>query len=103
MSDISRVDLKQLRVFKILLKERSVTRAASQMGMTQQAVSAQLSKLRDAFQDRLFIRSGQGVIPTPLAEQLEPRVNAVFESIDRLMAPDDFHFHYNHNFANFSS
>ncbi|MBN8241323.1 MULTISPECIES: LysR family transcriptional regulator [Gammaproteobacteria] len=90
MSDISRVDLKQLRVFKILLKERSVTRAASQMGMTQQAVSAQLSKLRDAFQDRLFIRSGQGVIPTPLAEQLEPRVNAVFESIDRLMAPDDF-------------
>lgn len=90
MSDINRIDLKQLRVFKTLLKERNVTRAASHIGMTQQAVSAQLSKLRDAFQDRLFIRSGQGVIPTPLAEQLEPRVNAVFDSLDQLMAADDF-------------
>jgi DNA-binding transcriptional LysR family regulator len=90
MSDISRIDLKQLRVFKALLKERSVTRAASQMGLTQQAVSAQLSKLRDTFQDRLFLRSAQGVIPTPMAEQLGPRVNAVFDSLAALAPPDRF-------------
>lgn len=90
MNGISRIDLKQLRAFKALLKERNVTRAAAQMGLTQQAVSAQLSKLRDTFQDRLFLRSAQGLIPTPLAEQLEPRVNAVFESIAALSPPDRF-------------
>tara|TARA_R110001592_G_scaffold357416_1_gene660496 strand:- start:52324 stop:52806 length:483 start_codon:yes stop_codon:yes gene_type:complete len=90
MSGTSRIDLKQLRVFKALLKERSVTRAASQMGLSQQAVSAQLGKLRVTFQDHLFLRSAQGVVPTPLAEQLEPRVDAVFDSLAALAPPDRF-------------
>ncbi|MGC8120688.1 LysR family transcriptional regulator [Marinobacter sp. VGCF2001] len=90
MADINRIDLKQLRVFRALLKERNVTRAAARMGMTQQAVSAQLAKLRDTFEDRLFLRAGQGVIPTPLAEQLEPRINAVFESLSELIKPTGF-------------
>ena len=67
-----------------------MTRAAAQRGLTQQAVSAQLSKLRGTFQDHLFLRSAQGLIPTPLAEQLEPRVNTVFESIAALSPPDRF-------------
>lgn len=90
MSGIGNIDLKQLRVLRTLLKERSLTRTASQMGMTQQAVSAQLNKLRETFQDRLFLRSRQGVVPTPFAEQLEPRVNAVFASIEQLIPPDRF-------------
>ncbi|PAU77080.1 LysR family transcriptional regulator [Halovibrio salipaludis] len=90
MSGIGNIDLKQLRVLRALLKERSLTRAASQMGMTQQAVSAQLNKLREVFQDRLFLRSRQGVVPTPLAQELEPRVKAVFDSIEQLIPPERF-------------
>ncbi|MEQ6886383.1 LysR family transcriptional regulator [Salicola sp. Rm-C-2C1-2] len=90
MSGLSNIDLKQLRVLRALLKERSLTRAAGQMGMTQQAVSAQLNKLREIFQDRLFLRSRQGVVPTPLAEELEPRVKAVFDSIEQLIPPERF-------------
>ncbi|XOZ32342.1 LysR family transcriptional regulator [Halomonadaceae bacterium KBTZ08] len=90
MSGLGNIDLKQLRVLRALLKERSLTRAAGQMGMTQQAVSAQLNKLREIFQDRLFLRSRQGVVPTPLAEELEPRVKAVFDSIEQLIPPERF-------------
>ena len=55
MNTINRLDLKQLRVLQALLRERNLSRVAAQMGLTQQAISEQLRKLRDTFDDRLFM------------------------------------------------
>ncbi|TIY05543.1 MAG: LysR family transcriptional regulator, partial [Mesorhizobium sp.] len=50
------IDLNLLRVFDVMMRERSVTRAAIELGRTQSAVSHSLSKLRYLLQDELFTR-----------------------------------------------
>jgi len=90
MNPINRLDLKQLRVLQALLRERNLSRVAAQMGLTQQAISEQLRKLRDTFDDRLFIRASNGVTPTPLAEQLEGRINHILDEVERLLEPEAF-------------
>src|SRR5918994_6067164 len=63
----NRLDLNLLRVFQAILDTRSVTAAASSLGLTQSAVSNQLARLRDAFDDPLFVRTTEGMVPTPRA------------------------------------
>lgn len=63
----NRLDLNLLRVFDAILQTRSVTIAASTLGLTQSAVSNQLARLRDAFDDPLFVRTSEGMVPTPRA------------------------------------
>lgn len=57
-------DLNLLRVAVALYDARSVSRAAQQLGMSQPAVSAALARLRRAFSDPLFVKTGQGMSPT---------------------------------------
>jgi len=64
------VDLNLVRVFDVLMRERSVTRAADCLGRTQSAVSHSLAKLRVLFGDELFIRDGGNMQPTPRALEL---------------------------------
>lgn len=64
------VDLNLLRVFEVLMQERSVTRAADQLGRTQSAISHSLAKLRVLFKDELFIRDSGSMQPTPRALEL---------------------------------
>jgi len=64
------VDLNLLRVFNVLMQERSVTRAADHLGRTQSAVSHSLAKLRILFKDELFTRDGGLMRPTPRALEL---------------------------------
>lgn len=54
-SDIRNLDLNLLKALDALLDERSVTRAAARLALTQPAVSGMLTRLRDAFNDPLFI------------------------------------------------
>ena len=75
MNKLDRLDIKQLRVFQALIREQSASKAASQLGLTQQAVSEQLKKLRDVFEDRLFLRKTNGFVPTPLAEELSREID----------------------------
>lgn len=63
----NRIDLNLLRVFDAILETRSVTIAASNLGLTQSAVSNQLARLRSAFDDPLFVRTTEGMMPTPRA------------------------------------
>jgi DNA-binding transcriptional LysR family regulator len=63
-------DLNLLRVFDALMRERSVTRAGDQIGLSQPAVSAALKRLREILDDQLFIRRGNDMIPTPRALEL---------------------------------
>lgn len=74
-----------------LVRDGSLSRVAKQMGMTQQAVSANLASLRELFGDPLFVRTGRGVIPTALALEIGDEIKAILHSLDRLLerAPFD--------------
>jgi LysR family nod box-dependent transcriptional activator len=67
-------DLNLLVAFDVLLEERSVTRAARRLNVSQPAMSASLRRLRDAFQDEILIQHGKSMVPTPHAIELAPRV-----------------------------
>jgi LysR family transcriptional activator of mexEF-oprN operon len=72
MADLTELDLNLLKVFEALHEERSASRAALRLGLTQSAVSAALARLRQVYGDPLFRRTGRGLAPTLLAEQLHP-------------------------------
>jgi DNA-binding transcriptional LysR family regulator len=64
------LDLKLLKVFDEVYKTRSVSRAAENVGVTQPSISIALAKLRKHFQDPLFVRTSDGMQPTPYAADL---------------------------------
>lgn len=55
-------------MFEAINQDRSITRAADKLGLSQPAVSNALNRLRDLFEDPLFVRTSQGMEPTPKAE-----------------------------------
>jgi DNA-binding transcriptional LysR family regulator len=71
------IDLNLLFAFNELAKARSVTAAAARLGITQPAMSRTLGRLRTTLGDPLFVRSARGLLPTPRALDLMPKV-AVF-------------------------
>lgn len=77
-----RYDLNLLPVFVTLMEERSVTRAAERLGMTQPALSNALARLRVALRDPLFIRARYGIQPTAVAEALAPVIADALGRID---------------------
>lgn len=85
LSNISRIDLNLLVAFQALMIERSVTRAAKSLFLTQSAVSASLRKLRVIFQDELFIRTSHGMNPTDKAVEISPIINEALKSISDLI------------------
>jgi len=90
MAGINRLDIKQLRVLQLLLQERNLSKVAKQMGLTQQAISEQLRKIRNTFDDDMFIRTNNGVIPTAFAQAMENQVNDILNQIDNLISPKCF-------------
>lgn len=76
-----RYDLNLLPVFMALMEERSVTRAAVRLGITQPALSNALNRLRDTLRDPLFIRERYGIKPTQFAEEIAP---VILETLARL-------------------
>lgn len=90
MSKLDRLDIKQLRIFQALIREQNASKAANQLGLTQQAVSEQLKKLRDVFDDRLFLRKTNGFIPTPFAEELSHDIDRILNDFQSLLTPKTF-------------
>jgi DNA-binding transcriptional LysR family regulator len=80
--NLSAIDLNLFLVLHAVLEERSATRAASRLHVTQSAVSNALARLRQLLGDPLVVRSGRGLAPTPRAEQLAPLVREVAERIE---------------------
>jgi DNA-binding transcriptional LysR family regulator len=74
-------DLNLLVVFDAVLRHRSVSRAAEAVGLSQPAVSNGLRRLREHFHDRLFVRTAEGMVPTPAAEALGGTVSAALAQI----------------------
>ncbi len=84
------LDLNLLRVFDQVMTERNLTRAARNLAMTQPAVSNALARLRDFLGDRLVVRSGHGVEPTPRALALWPSVADALRVLEASLAPGEF-------------
>jgi DNA-binding transcriptional LysR family regulator len=63
-------DLNLLPIVIALYDELSVSRAARELGMSQPAVSKALRRLRETFDDDLFVRGPSGIVPTPRAHAI---------------------------------
>jgi len=77
LAHLANVDLNLLVALRELVRERSVTRAAERLGVTQPAASAALSRLRRHFADELLIRDRGEYTLTALGAQLGEQVDAV--------------------------
>lgn len=84
------LDLNLLRIFNEVMTERSLTRAATKLALTQPAVSNALRRLRQALGDDLLRRSGQGLSPTPYALALWPTVQAALRQLQDSLSPSAF-------------
>lgn len=67
---LSEIDLNLFVVFDAIYTEGNLTRAGEIIGITQPAVSNSLSRLRKMFDDPLFVRTAEGMVPTPVAQNI---------------------------------
>ncbi len=84
------LDLNLLRVFDEVMAERSLTRAARNLSLTQPAVSNALRRLRETLGDELVQRSGQGMAPTPRALAIWPAVREALQQLQESLIPSTF-------------
>jgi len=87
--NLSRLDLNLLVALDALLVERSVTRAASRVGLGQSAMSHNLARLRALFGDELLTRAPEGMRPTPRALALIDPVRVALSQIQALVSGAD--------------
>jgi DNA-binding transcriptional LysR family regulator len=87
-SGIRSQDLVSVPVLRAILRERSVTRAADVVGLTQPAVSHALARLRRRLGDDLLIRVGREYQLTPLGQSLLDRAENVYDALERLFDQD---------------
>ena len=83
-------DLNLLKVLDVLLEEKSVTKTAERLFVTQSAVSKHLSRLREMFTDPLLIRSGKELVPTPKAIELSLKLKPLLQDISILTQAETF-------------
>jgi len=92
MSNFDHFDLDGhlLRLLLAVHEERSVTRAALRLGVTQSAVSHQLDRLRAIVGDPLFVRAGRGIVATPRTEALALRARTLLDELHRFVTVGGF-------------
>ncbi len=79
------IDLNLLVVFQEVFHERQISSVAKKLGLSQPAVSNALARLRKSFDDELFVRTAQGMQPTPLAQQLAEPISSALGNITRAL------------------
>lgn len=84
------LDLNLLVVFDAVMEERSVTQAAQRIALSQPAVSHALQRLRHMLKDELFVRTPDGMVPTPRAEQLASSVSRILNDVRDTLEPEEF-------------
>ena len=82
--DLNLLDIKLLRLLDQLYLCRSVTKSAEALGQSQPTVSIWLAKLRGLLGDPLFVRTSEGMLPTPRTELMMPTVREVLGGLQRL-------------------
>lgn len=90
MPGFDKLDLNLLRVFDVVMQERSLTRAAERLSLTQPAVSNAIRRLKDSLKDDLFVRAGQGIEPTARALELWSAVHQALLDLGDAIEPESF-------------
>ena len=85
--NVDRFDLNLLIYLDVLLRERSVTKAAQALGITQPAMSNGLKRLRELFGDPILVRTSDGMSATERALQLQPLVRNILAEVDSAVQP----------------
>jgi DNA-binding transcriptional LysR family regulator len=89
--NISGIDLNLLLAFEALMDERHVSRAAKRISLSQPALSNAIARLRSRLGDPLFVRTAQGMMPTPRAEQLAGPIRSALAQLRQTFeAPHSF-------------
>jgi DNA-binding transcriptional LysR family regulator len=84
------IDLNLLVVFDAIMRDRSVTRAGQRLGLSQPAMSHALTRLRHMLKDELFVRSPNGMVPTPRAELLATPIRIALDGLQQSLEPVQF-------------
>jgi len=87
MIDLEGLDLNLLLALDALLIERNVTRAGKRVGLAQSSMSYSLARLREIFEDPLFIRTAGGMVPTARAEALQEPLHRAIEGLRSAIRP----------------
>jgi len=83
VTNLAGLDMNLFVVLHAVLEERSATRAAKRLNVTQSAVSNALARLRAALGDSLVVRSGRGLVATPRAELLAPVIAHAIRELEK--------------------
>ncbi len=90
MMNLRNLDLNLLKAFDVLMDERNVSRAAERLALSQPAMSGTLQRLRESFDDPLFVRMQRGIEPTSRALNLAMPVKQVLQQIETLLQIPEF-------------
>lgn len=85
---LKEIDANLLVTLDALLVDASVTRAAERLGRSASAISHALANLREIFDDELFVRAGQRLVPTARALELAPTVHVILAGMESLLRPN---------------
>ncbi|GAA5316860.1 MAG: LysR family transcriptional regulator [Candidatus Pelagadaptatus aseana] len=87
---LGRLDLNLLVALEALIEEQSVSKAADRLFITQSAMSKTLGRLREVFDDQLFVRTANGMSPTPRTEQIAEHLPQVLQAVQCMVQPYEF-------------
>jgi DNA-binding transcriptional LysR family regulator len=79
------IDLNLALVLHAVLEEKSVSRAARQLGLSQSATSHALARLRNLLEDPVVVRTPEGLVPTPRAQQLAPALTSGLQALEQAL------------------
>lgn len=89
-SALHQIDFRLLQSLQVLIEEANVTRAAERLHITQPAMSKTLRRLRELFNDPLFTRSAQGLVPTPKLQQLSIQLPPLLQQLSEMVNSEGF-------------
>ena len=91
VGNFHRIDINLYPLFIAIFEQKSISKAAQLLCISQSAVSHALQRLRLQLKDELFVRSGQKMLPTPFAEQIYQPIQTALSTIQNIaIPPPDF-------------
>lgn len=90
MTNWNTFDLNLLVVFDAVMQEKNLTRTGQRLGLTQSAISHALARLRHMLKDELFVRTPEGMQPTPRAERMSGPIHQALQEMRVVLEADEF-------------
>ncbi len=87
---VEKIDVRHMRVLLHLVREKNVSRVAEGLGLSQQAVSGYLKRMREVFPNELFLRQSVGLQPTDYAYELAAKFEKILEEVDGIFSAFPF-------------